>query len=60
MYVTWSGADQVILLFLVGKVSEVGNLFARRAKKIFGGVNLRCRKDFACFLGKKCRICLSF
>ena len=27
MYVTWSGADQVVLLFLVGKVSEVGNLF---------------------------------
>ena len=26
MYVTWSGADQVILDFLVGKVSEVGQV----------------------------------
>ena len=33
---------------------------ARRAKKNFLGVNLRCKKDFACFLGKKCRICPSF
>ena len=52
MYVTWSGADQVVLLFLVGKVWEVGNFLSRRAKKIFWGVNLRCRKDFACFLWK--------
>ena len=60
MYVTWSGADQVVLGFLVGKMQEVGNLLARMAKKKFWGVNLRCRKDFACFLGKKCRIYQSF
>ena len=34
--------------------------WANGPKKFFGGVNLRCRKDFACFSGKKCRICPSF
>ena len=60
MYFTWSDPDQVVLLFLVGKRQEVGNFLARRAQKNIWGVNLRCRKDFACFLGKKCRICPSF
>ena len=60
MQFTWSAPDQVDLPFLVGKRQVVGNFLARRAKKFFGGVNLRCRKDFACFLGKKCRICPSF
>ena len=31
-----------------------------KGQKNFLGVNLRCMKDFACFLGKKCRICPSF
>ena len=60
MQFTWSAPDQVDLPFLVGKRQVVGNFLARRAQKIFWGVNLRCRKDFACFLGKKCRICPSF
>ena len=37
MYFTWSDPDQVVLLFLVGKVWEVENFIARRAKKFFGG-----------------------
>ena len=60
MQFTWSAPDQVDLPFLVGKRQVVGNFLAQRAKKNFWGVNLRCRKDFACFLGKKCRICPSF
>ena len=60
MYFTWYALYQVDLPFLVGKRQVVGNILARRAKKFFWGVNLRCRKDFACFLGKKCRICPSF